>query len=182
MTTHPLITNDVEMLSYLANLDAPIDAELLTTSMARVSRNSGPQLVSSLFGLGCLMDADVLAAGVEAAWTGAEFPMSFLDAEEWTTLFETTGYLVGSKRRPDLLPTKPIRLYRGASVAGAFGWSWTHSIDTARWFANRPAQRGVGRVWTAEVSPHRIFAHFPDSRGEGEYVVDATAMSIEVSS
>lgn len=181
MTTHPVITNDVQMLEYLLNLDS-IDADLLATSMARIGRNSGPQLISSLFRRGCLMDADVLAVGVEAAWTGAEFPLSYLTADEWATLFEATGYLVNAKRRPDLLPTEPITLYRGAPVSAAFGWSWTDSIETAQWFADRATHRGTGRVWVAEVATHRLLANFTDSRGENEYVVDATAMPIEVAS
>lgn len=181
MTTHPVITNDVQMLEYLLNVDT-IDADLLFTSMARIGRNSGPQLISSLYRRGCLTDADVLAVGVEAAWTGAEFPMSYLTADEWSTLFEATGYLVDSRRRPDLLPDQPITLYRGAPVSGAFGWSWTDSIETARWFANRPTHRGTGRVWVAEVATHRLLANFAESRGESEHVVDATALPIEVAS
>lgn len=100
------------------------------------------------------------------AWMNTEFPSQNADPERWVDNFTTAGW-VSDDDSPR--PTEPIRLYRGAELEHAAGMSWTASVDTARWFANRWTKGG--EVFWAIFQPDELLARFT-TRNEDEYVVD----------
>ncbi len=107
-----------------------------------------------------------------------EFPNRAVDEDIWRALFDLAGYVVNGQ--PSEQPAEPIELWRGALPEHRNGWSWTDDRDLARWFADRPHNRGAGKVWAASVEPVRLLARITDHReGESEYVVDARGLAVK---
>lgn len=114
-----------------------------------------------------------LAAALTSAWTGDGKVSSMLSLESWRFLFTKAGYAqdgVHAER-----PTKPMRLYRGATVEGKHGMSWTSDLDTARFFTI-PTDGDEGTIWTATFEPEHLLAHIT-ARDEHEYVVDPEVLT-----
>jgi hypothetical protein len=68
-------------------------------------------------------------------------------------------------------PDAPVTLYRGVrDEHGMRRMSWTASLNTARWFANR---FGSGRVYQiVDIDPEHVLARITRGRDEDEYVLD----------
>jgi hypothetical protein len=57
--------------------------------------------------------------------------------------------------------------------------SWTDDQELAKWFADRPHNKGRGQVYAAHVAPARLLARISEQRaGESEYVVDARGLAV----
>lgn len=65
---------------------------------------------------------------------------------------------------------EPITVYRGGVKQG---FSWTTSLETAKWFAGR--FDGTGDIWTATVAKSDIVAYY-DGRNEREIIASYEAM------
>lgn len=108
-----------------------------TGAIMLCGRNAGPELLwwwSHLWrnedrgpsGLG--PDRDTLGEIIIDAWSGAEWPLSQLDADRWATLFAESGFVTDCDAEP---PVGPIRLRRGAADRCRAGWSWTDDLSVA---------------------------------------------------
>lgn len=71
-------------------------------------------------------------------------------------------------------PTKPLRLYRGASEKDAEGRSWTDDLAVAELFTSGPQGRPTGVVNVATVAPVHLLMRLR-GRKESEWVVDPVA-------
>lgn len=153
----------------------------LKDALCRVDRVYGPHLLIYLWGEG-LLTTDALRATIGDVWSMAEYPDVALPRETWRDLFSEAGYTVDGK--PAQRPSSPLHLYRGAVRSPAHrrrDWSWTDSLEVARFFAKGPRGRQPGVVWTATVAPWRLLARNADpqtTRGESEYVVDTRHLRI----
>lgn len=112
-----------------------------------------------------IFDTELLAVAVQDAWSGAEYPEGALDGFFWVELFNSAS--------PHLaFPGTPLTLYRGVRHPD---WmrrmSWTSSLKTARWFANRYESTGtVYRI--VDVDPGDVLAQIVDGRDEDEFVLE----------
>lgn len=98
-------------------------------------------------------------------------PVTDIDAEDWDEMTR--------RERALLLPTEPVRLYRGAVTSRSAGMAWTGDRDRAEWFARRwdGLSEERGAVYTALVEPERVYARFTGRR-EDEYVIDTIDLAI----
>ncbi|WIB65891.1 hypothetical protein [Curtobacterium sp. MCBD17_040] len=146
----------------------------------RLSRNEYPEaLAVAALQDETLTEVTEVAAGIEQAWTTAEWPARALSVQLWLYLFERVidngEYLRDAQVRPLTDLPELLTLYRGATQQHAVGMSWTDDLDRARWFAGRFNDVGgsTGVVWTVTVPRELVLARF-DGRGEREYVLDVT--------
>lgn len=141
----------------------------------RCERNKLPTILWNLFQDGAFtldedhgyryFDVPLLAVAVEDAWSSAEYPENALDFWLWQDLFnEASEHLV--------YPDVPVTLYRGAGVepSAARRMSWTSTLETARWFADRFGGGFVYRI--GDVQPQYVLAQITRGRDEDEYVLD----------
>lgn len=172
----PVILDPGDLVEWLCDNEprAGWSAEDIYQAAVQVGRNAAPALLLNMHHEGILLPPHCVAL-VAGVWTMCEFPTAYLDADEWSELFRMAGYTrIGydeglARRWPRR--RKPVTLYRGAHHGRERGWSWTTSLDTARWFAARDLGHGTGTVWTTTVAPDLLLARI-DARGEGEFVVD----------
>jgi len=71
-------------------------------------------------------------------------------------------------------PVKPVKLYRGATLEYARGWSWTGDVDVAEWFARRNVHHFqlANNVYVTKARPIAVAAILRDQRPrEHEYVL-----------
>ena len=122
-----------------------------------------------------------LAVLFAECWTGSE--SIFRDLEpiaEMLSQMRRMGAVDRMMTSPDLARLerlrrrKAVQLYRGAMIDGAFGPSWTTSIERARWFAGYNAMNGQAVVFTASFLPGDLLAFF-SSRNESEVLIDVTS-------
>lgn len=106
-------------------------------------------------------------------WSGDGKVSSMLSLAQWRSLFTQAGYAQDGV--PADRPAEPVRLYRGATVEGKHGMSWTSSLDTAKFFAI-PTLGDEGTIWTAVFEPEHLLARIT-ARGEHEYVVDPVVLA-----
>ncbi len=175
-TTVPFMQTVEEAVRYFLSKPELPTVDDLEKAMSGVGRNSAPEL---LFYLYCYRRVTPGAAArlVSSAWCGCEFPSLSLDKATWRKLFDLAGYT--AEGVPAERPVASLRLYRGALPGHHRGWSWTDDLELARWFAQRPCNRGEGRVWAATVRPARLLARISEQRpGESEYVVDARRLVV----
>lgn len=143
-----------------------------------LGRNDYPDVLYDAFSAGRFASLDELARGIEMAWTACEFPMHYLDADQWQELFGEVGFLDGSRRTKS--PRNTLRLYRAATPDYIEGMSWTDSLESAKWFHNRNGTFGFeSAIYTATVEPFAILAHFADSRHESEWVIAPGLVDVE---
>jgi len=109
-----------------------------------------------------------LAAALTRVWSGDGKVSSMLSLDCWRLLFTKAGYAQDGV--PAERPAKPICLYRGATVDGKLGMSWTSDLATARFFTI-PTDGDEGTIWTAVFEPEHLLAHIT-ARDEAEFVVD----------
>ncbi|KQP62919.1 hypothetical protein [Nocardioides sp. Leaf285] len=168
-----------------------------------VHDRDAPWIVYRLISHFALTDAEVRRLA-RWAWTHCEFPEANFDTDGWRFVFKMIGEPVFDEaldadedplghdpeddddedesvedERARLIPTGPVRLYRGAVPERAVGMAWSGSRETAQWFARRWSGmgRGNGEVYTTVVAPDRIFARFT-GRGEDEYVIDTEGLRL----
>lgn len=75
-----------------------------------------------------------------------------------------------------------VRVYCGVNkFENPKGLSWTLSLDTAKWFANRWSHDGSedGYIQTALVNKSDVLAYFGD-RGESEVIIDGRKLDAEI--
>jgi len=120
------------------------------------------------------------------AWVGAEWPRGIaedagLDTHGIVGMFRAAGFLCDAPAVAP--PSRPMHLYRGCSESGAAGFSWTTSLETARWFAKREARFAVAGVRDPEddgspviiaamIDPAHILATVTEGRSEAEVIID----------
>jgi hypothetical protein len=137
----------------------------------RCGHNKLPQILWDLYEVDAFdddagnFDTKLLAVAVEDAWSSAEYPEGALEAYRWQDLFHTADEHLAC-------PKDPVTVYRGVrDEGGVVGMSWTSSIDTARWFADRFGAGGlVYRL--VDVQPADVLAQIVHGRDEDEYVLD----------
>lgn len=114
-----------------------------------------------------------LATHLLSAWVGAEWPhdTAALHVEDSgiVEMFRIAGFLTDDGAVSP--PSAPMLLYRGCTVYGAAGFSWTADPETARWFAKRG---GLFRpvIVAAIIEPDHILAIVTSGRDESEAIVD----------
>lgn len=120
---------------------------------------------------------DALAVILLVSWAkGAGrdgWPLRELPRDEWVRLFHEVGYLYGAARSPEMIPTKPRTLYRGAVPEYSRGLSWTTQPSDARFFGERyDADRA--RVYVIDAEPGWMLGRIPATPFSpgGEYIVD----------
>ncbi|WNG79956.1 hypothetical protein C6A86_016960 [Mycobacterium sp. ITM-2016-00316] len=140
----------------------------------RCGRNKLPEIVWRLyeddaFTVGeCngyrIFDTELLAVAVQDAWSSAEYSEGALDGFFWVELF-------GSAYPHLTFPSASITLYRGVRDAEwARRMSWTSSLESVRWFANRYECTGtVYRI--VDVDPQDVLAQIAEGRDEDEFVL-----------
>jgi hypothetical protein len=136
-----------------------------------VGRNGAPRLLWQWFNAGEFGESvDILRALICDVWSGAEWPLAVLCADDWREMWHEVGF-VSDTSKP--APTQPLIVYRGATPDGARGWSWTTDVRKARWFAGREVlfQRD-GHTYITIVDPRAVHALIDGGRGEAEVVVD----------
>jgi hypothetical protein len=136
-----------------------------------VGRNAAPRLLWQWYDAGEFAESvDVLRALICDVWSGAEWPLACLCADDWREMWHEVGFVSDTGKRP---PAEPLVVYRGATPDSARGWSWTADLQKARWFAGRQVlfQRD-GRVYVTAVDPSAVLALIDGGRGEAEVVVD----------
>lgn len=110
------------------------------------------------------------------AWADAEFP--WRQADLWRRIlspfvFHEDGPVpLGDERVPSHAvdsKTGLITVYRGHNGVGRFGFSYTLSMDVAKWFARRFSADGHGRVSVFTVPPARVVG-FTTQRSESEVI------------
>jgi hypothetical protein len=120
---------------------------------------------------------DVLGDLVEWAWTKPEFPEANLSKGKWLQIFrDFTGYMIDEATH-QTLPSKPIRLYRGAIQLRQAGLAWTADLERAQWFAERFSTLGTAYVWTTEAQPSQLLGQF-NGRDEQEYVIEVSVKDV----
>ncbi len=143
--------------------------------MSRLGRNDYPAALANAVAEDRLTDPAEVAAGIEDAWTMAEWPLQRLSAEIWVGLIDSVitadQYLHGHTPTPLATLPKSTTLWRGATEEHQAGMSWTDSREQAEWFARRQGTAGV--VWEATVLNTMVLARF-SSRSESEWVIDAS--------
>ncbi len=102
---------------------------------------------------------------LQDAWIDCEFPYH-TSKTRLVRAFKSAGYLSDNLHDP---PTQSFVVYRGTTVKGRTGLSWTRDPAVAAWFADRYHDGGV--VYRAIILPRGILATFLD-RGEAEVVVN----------
>ncbi|MGW8431692.1 hypothetical protein ACWGJ9_11415 [Curtobacterium citreum] len=143
--------------------------------MGRLGRNDYPVALANAVAEGRLTDPAEVAAGIEAAWTMAEWPLQRLSADLWVGIIDSVitedQYL--HEHTPTPLSELPefTTLWRGATEEHQAGMSWTDRREHAEWFAGRLGPDGV--VWEATVLNTMVLARF-SSRSESEWVIDAS--------
>lgn len=138
----------------------------------RLARNDMPWALETAW-LRRQLDSETLRYGLEAAWTAAEFPSSWVRHRNWLAMFGQAGYLTDESETPQ--PTDRLTIYRGTGVrTPPRRMSWTLSLETARWFANRWDRLGKqpGIVYSATIYPDGVLACFCGGRNEQEVVVN----------
>jgi hypothetical protein len=140
------------------------DLEAFGEELSRAGRGAGPELLWEAW-------EDWMWTGdprrfIGDVWEAAEWPAQQLEYWQWDELWQAAGFTSSDGRD---LPVKPLRVYRGSAY---HGWSWTTSLEIARWFARRELlfSRHGAAVWTGVVRPERICALL-DDRDEEEVVV-----------
>lgn len=143
--------------------------------MGRLGRNDYPVALANAVAEGRLTDPAEVAAGIESAWTMAEWPLQRLSADLWVGIIDSVitedQYLHGHTPTPLSELPEFITLWRGATEEHQAGMSWTDSREQAEWFAGRLGPAGV--VWEATVLNTMVLARF-SSRSESEWVIDAS--------
>ncbi|WIE81309.1 hypothetical protein [Curtobacterium sp. MCSS17_016] len=146
---------------------------------ARLGRNDYPVALANAVGTQQLTDTAEIAAGLEAAWTMAEWPARTLSTDLWLTLFGTVldngEYLNHTTPATTAELPELITLYRGATDETSRGMSWTDNLEQAQWFATRLTNIGYpgARVYEIGALNTMVLARF-HSRGEDEWVLDPT--------
>lgn len=143
--------------------------------MGRLGRNDYPAALANAVAEDRLTEPDEIAAGIESAWTMAEWPLQRLSPDLWVGLIDSVitqeQYLHGHTPAPLTDLPEFITLWRGAVPEHRAGLSWTDSREQAEWFAHRLG--GAGVVWEATVLHTMVLARF-SSRSESEWVIDAS--------
>jgi hypothetical protein len=172
------MTNEIKAPKPTAIVASPLDTDLYrrwSDMGGRCERNKLPGILWDLYECGAFtvgeqdghqtFDTPLLAVAVEDAWSSAEYPEGALEAYQWVDLFHTADEHLS-------YPHAPVTLYRGArDEDGMRGMSWTSSMETARWFANRFGGTGVVYRIT-DVGPEHVLAQIARGRPEDEYVLD----------
>lgn len=115
---------------------------------------------------------EIRAHALMLAWTQAG--RGDLDLAKWREMFKEVGFTQDSRNveQPSATPT----LYRAANAGYERGWSWTSSLDFARYFQSMTNSR---HVWTLEnVAPEAVLARY-NTRGEAEWVIDMDMVDAE---
>lgn len=118
------------------------------------------------------------------AWVSSENPngdanvslktlISWFKKADQTALMTKEDYAIYAAL-PDI-----FKVYRGVSIGrNEKGLSYTRSLETAQWFANRFNRDGLhGYVQEAEIKKENAIAYF-NTRGEDEIVVDTFSITI----
>ena len=112
---------------------------------------------------------DELRVCLAENWAHAEYPHQF-GVRRLVRLLKAAGFF--SDEPGIVRPMEPMTVYRGAPSERRLGMSWSMSLDTAIWFAERyNVVSSVGRVFVAEVPPQHVLAILK-SRSESEVVVN----------
>ena len=115
-----------------------------------------------------LLDEDTLREMLPAVYMDAEFTHQN-DTEQAIRAFRDAGYTTDDTHWASK-PTRPLMVYRGGSPEGM---SWTTSLLTAKWFAQRFG--GDESVYVGYAPPDAILAMM-GGRGENEVVVDPSLL------
>ena len=122
------------------------------------------------------LEPEELAYAISDAWSAAEYPEQYHRTTDWKMLMRHVGYTVDGV--PADRPSRPLRLWRGATLEGSRGMAWSTSRETAEWFRDRLNYFGLdGRLWTAEVTPRRMLMACND-RDEHEVVINTSGLTI----
>lgn len=147
------------------------DERALSTLMMREGRDAAADILATAWAQE-LIGVRALQSNIGWAWSGPEYPLQALGEDQWRELFQAAGYTYDGRRRARR--KRPTLLYRGATKAGAQGWSWTTNVQTAESFAvGKMRGRPIGCVWTVMAPPEAILAVITKQRdGENEFVCD----------
>ena len=122
------------------------------------------------------LEPEELAYAISDAWSAAEYPEQYHRTTDWKMLMRHVGYTVDGV--PADRPSRPLRLWRGATLEGSRGMAWSTSRETAEWFRDRLNYFGLDwRLWTAEVTPRRMLMACND-RDEHEVVINTSWLTI----
>lgn len=170
-----------------AVLDAPrydyeqlLVADRLTTEefdylVGREGRNAGPAMLSEAYS-DCRITAATVTALIGGIWSGAEYPDSHLDRDEWRWLFKIAGFTIDGVTADR--PAEPILLYRGTVPERRTDWSWSTDRKIAEGYADgTAARRPAGRLYAVLAPPESLLCA-DNGRQEAEYVVDTDGLTI----
>lgn len=128
---------------------------------------------------------DVLALILSVSWAkGAGrdgWPLQALPRAEWVRMFREVGYLYGGTRAPEMRPSTPRTLYRGAVPEYRDGLAWTTAPSDARFYGAR-YDGGAANVYAIDAEPDWMLARVPAgpfSPG-GEYIVDVPESAVRL--
>lgn len=120
------------------------------------------------------------------AWTTSENPNDDVNvpvktAVKWFREADTSALMDAEDFKIFEEFPETLKVFRGVAVGkNPKGLSWTTSLDTARWFANRFNQGDkTGYIQGATVSKKDVLAYF-NTRNEDEVVVDTSRLKIAV--
>lgn len=121
------------------------------------------------------MSAEDYARFLAEMWVLVEFPNydRNISTHEFVKLFRNANkqLLMGEEEMEYYLRLpNTITVYRGLQRGATVnGLSWTTSLNTAQWFAERWS--ASGEVYSAQINKQDVLAYF-STRGESEIVVD----------
>ncbi len=108
-------------------------------------------------------------------WMYREGPERIIGAAKWVSMFRTAGFLVVPTNIPT--PTKPMRIFRGATEARARGMAWYVNRQDADVMQRRHARYGPTCTYYTTAAPGVLLAIFVRPGDGPEVVLDPQSLS-----
>jgi hypothetical protein len=113
-------------------------------------KEEGPKILYEAWRRGLLTRSE-LRIVLPPIWCAPMRPEPLLGASKWVDLFRSARYCP---------PDEPLTIYRGATMEGRAGMSWTTEIERAQWFANYSAV-ATAHVFQCIAAPDAVLCQVP---------------------